>query len=100
MLVVESKHGTRRYCYGGSGIFDVLKKVVNSSIAKRIAESVINGATQKLVETAIGRRTKRAATVVDNKETAKKKQRLNEDGSSTTTEQTDSLINGSGIVLD
>ena len=98
MLVVESKHGTRRYCYGGSGIFDVLKKVVNSSIAKRIAESVINGATQKLVETAIRRGTKRAAAAVDNKETVKKQQRLNEDGSST--EQTDSLINGSGIVLD
>ena len=70
MLVIKSRgRGMRRYCYGGSGVFDTigrkmfssgLKTAISSSaksaIAQKIADAVVNGATsatQKAAETAV-----------------------------------------------
>ena len=70
MLVVAPRgDGRRQYCYGGSGIFDIIsrsmlsrgfKKVIStnarSAIAQKVADVVVNGATsatQKAVEGAV-----------------------------------------------
>ena len=70
MLVIAPRGGgTRRYCYGGSGIFDTIsrkmmasgfKKAISSgaksAIAQKVADAVVNGATsatQKAVEGAV-----------------------------------------------
>ena len=78
MILIKPKYHARKYCYGGSGILDAIfknvinKKVVNaatkdglkniinkaasSTIAHKVADAVVNGATsatQKAVENTV-----------------------------------------------
>ena len=47
MIVVKSKYHARKYCYGGSGIFDaILKNVINKTTSSAIAQKVVNAATK------------------------------------------------------
>ena len=47
MIVVKSKYYARKYCYGGSGIFDaILKNVINKTTSSAIAQKVVNAATK------------------------------------------------------
>ena len=47
MIVVKSKYHVRKYCYGGSGIFDgILKNVINKTTSSAIAQKVVNDVTK------------------------------------------------------
>lgn len=116
MIVVKPKYPTRRYCYGGSGIFSnlinravsstiarkvintatkdgvrgIINKAVSSPIAHKLADGVVDGAasaTKKVVENAIVERFKRP--------------RKEEEGNNKRVKiDVTHLIDGSGIVLD
>ena len=117
MLVIKKRGAMRRYRYGGSGIVDiimqkmfssgvksVINRGVNSMVAQKVANAVVNGATsaakktaERVVNEAINTATpyvkekligkKRTATAAISTPSAK---RIN----------INSLIDGSGIVLD
>ena len=47
MIVVKSKYHERKYCYGGSGLFNtILNKVINKTASSTIARKVVNAATK------------------------------------------------------
>ena len=47
MIIVKPKYHARKYCYGGSGIFDaLLKNVINKTTSSAIAQKVVNAATK------------------------------------------------------
>ena len=51
MIIIESKHHTKKYCCGGTGIFDtILKKVISKTISSAIARKVVNAATKDNVK--------------------------------------------------
>ena len=63
MIVIKSKHHTRKYCYGGTGIFDtILKKVVNKGASSVIARKVINAATKDNIKKVINKAATSAIT--------------------------------------
>ncbi len=134
MLVIAPRGGgTRRYCYGGSGIFDTIsrkmmasgfKKAISSgaksAIAQKVADAVVNGATsatQKAVEGAVKEAINTVKPYVKDS-LQKLVSRKGPHNTSTTTTTTitpppssgynvkkskiniNSLIDGSGIVLD
>ena len=117
MLKISSRGGGKRqYQYGGSGIFDSLtrklfssgmKNVINtaakSAITQKVANAIVNGATseaEKAVKEAVnstinrikqGRNRKiTVPTAIEGEHQEDKKARVD----------INSLINGSGIVLD
>ena len=121
MLVIKPRGGGRKiYRYGGSGIFDAITKKLFSSglktaiksgaksaIAQKVADAVVNGAnnaTKKAVEDTVNDvinnkvkpymikklTGKRKPTSVQDEEGVRKKLKVN----------INSLIDGSGIVLD
>ena len=54
MIVIKSKHHTRKYCYGGTGIFDtIFKKVINKGASSAIARKVVNAATKNNIKKVI-----------------------------------------------
>ena len=101
MIIVKPKYHARKYCYGGSGIFDallknVINKAANSAVVHKVMDSVVNGATsatQKAVEnTVTDLLSKRKAPPPATGGSVKKKLKVD----------ISNLINkgGSGIVLD
>ena len=56
MIIIKSKHHTRKYCYGGTGIFDtILKKVINKGTSSAIARKVVNAATKNNIKKVINK---------------------------------------------
>ena len=55
MILIKPKHPKRRYCYGGSGILDVFKKVINKTTTSAIAKKVVNAATKDGLQKVIKR---------------------------------------------
>ena len=51
MIAIKPKYHSRKYCYGGSGIFDVLKKVISKTASSAVAQKVINAATSDGLKT-------------------------------------------------
>ena len=63
MIVIKSKHHTRKYCYGGTGIFDtILKKVINKGTSSAIARKVVNAATKNNIKKVINKAATSAVT--------------------------------------
>ena len=63
MIVIKSKHHTRKYCYGGSGIFDsIFKNVINKATSSAIAQKVVNAATKDNIKKAINKAATSAIT--------------------------------------
>ena len=63
MIVIKSKHHTRKYCYGGTGIFDtILKKVINKGTSSAIARKVVNAATKGNIKKVINKAATSAVT--------------------------------------
>ena len=59
MIVVKSKYHVRKYCYGGSGIFDaILKNVINKTTSSAIAQKVVNAATKDGLKNVINKAAK------------------------------------------
>ena len=53
MLVINDKKHTRRYVYGGSGIFDTITSIITSKAAQEVGKHVAKTAGTKLVEKGI-----------------------------------------------
>lgn len=54
MLVINNKRSaTRRYVYGGSGIFDTIASIITSKAAQEVGKHVAKTAGTKLAEKAI-----------------------------------------------
>ena len=51
MIVIKPKYPSRKYCYGGSGIFDILKKIISKTASSTVARKVINAATSDQLKT-------------------------------------------------
>ena len=74
MILVNPKFHRRKYCYGGSGIFDIFRKVISksiSSVGKQGLKKVINKVAQskivhKLIDTAVDGATSGVKKVVEN----------------------------------
>ena len=63
MIVIKSKHPTRIYCYGGTGIFDtIFKNVINRATRSAIAQKVVNAATKDNIKKAINKAATSAIT--------------------------------------
>ena len=63
MIVIKSKHHTRKYCYGGTGIFDtIFKKVINRATSSAIAQKVVNAATKNNIKKVINKAATSAIT--------------------------------------
>jgi hypothetical protein len=64
MLDIESKFPLLRYAYGGSGIFDVAKNIIQKSSNSAIAKKVLNSATAKnlkrAADSAVGQEIKKS----------------------------------------
>ena len=56
MIIVKPKYHARKYCYGGSGIFDaIFKNVINKTVTSVIAQKVVNAATKDGLKTVINK---------------------------------------------
>lgn len=55
MILIKPKHPKRRYCYGGSGILDIFKNVINKTTTSTLAKKVVNATTKDGLEKVIKR---------------------------------------------
>ena len=55
MIVVKSKYHIRKYCYGGSGILDILKHVIRKTAPAVIAQKVVNATTKEGIKRVINK---------------------------------------------
>ena len=63
MIIFKSKHPTKKYCYGGTGIFDtIFKKVINKGASSAIARKVVNAATKGNIKKVINKAATSAVT--------------------------------------
>ena len=54
MIVVKPRYSTRRYCYGGSGVFgDLMKKVVSSTIAQKVVNAATKDGVKNIINKAV-----------------------------------------------
>ena len=124
MLVVKPRGGGgRHYQYGGSGIFDTLSRTLLSSsmksaintaaksaVAQKVANAVVNGATsatETAVKDLVNNTTKRVKSYIAGKKRPQDHQQqipasevVGKQEVKKSKIDFDSLVNGSGIVLD
>lgn len=63
MIIIKSKHPIKKYCYGGTGIFDtIFKKVINKGTSSAIARKVVNAATKDNIKKVINKAATSAVT--------------------------------------
>ena len=63
MIVIKSKYHTRKYCYGGTGIFGtIFKKAINKTTSSAIARKVVNAATKNNIKKVINKAATSAIT--------------------------------------
>lgn len=63
MIVIKSKYPKKKYCYGGTGIFDtIFKKVINKTTSSAIARKVVNAATKANIKKVINKAATSAIT--------------------------------------
>ena len=64
MLIFKAKYAKSKYVYGGSGIFDIAKKIIQKSANSGIGKKVINSATtenlKKVANSSFGQEIKKS----------------------------------------